>query len=387
MRTLCLAVAALAIMGSSSVAGERASAPGVVWSPQGAVLTRVDAVTRLALPEERKVLLGYARYALSASPDGALLAATSGMDRNVHISDLDDLGRTWTIGPLPDRGGSAFWIGRRTLAVGTGGAITVLDVEGHRSPRQIPARGIVIGEAAVAGRYVALLAPDGHLGVLHLLSVTPSGAVRTIALPSLRGGRALRPGRGVRSARPGLALSPSGNVAYVVGRGTRIVAASFDIGRARVIRLRADRTLQAASKLQDGWERTARLLGTGTLVSTGGEYADYRRGKPAGIRISDLGARRTRIAMPGADQFRICGNAIVGARSAAEPGAPGVVALDRKGRPLWSQYAGAAAFLAGCSPAYVYLQVPGSGVATLDARTGAVLEARRGSAATVIVAA
>jgi hypothetical protein len=88
--------------------------------------------------------------------------------------------------------------------------------------------------------------------------------------------------------------------------------------------------------------------------------------------------------MSGANQFRLCGGLIVAARSTSETGAAGVVALAPKGRPLWSQYAGAGVLIAGCTRSYVYLNLPGSGVATLDTRTGVVLDAHRGSAATVI---
>ena len=55
MRTLCLvAAAALALTASGSFAGETASAPGLIWSQGGAVLTRVDPISRVQLPQARR---------------------------------------------------------------------------------------------------------------------------------------------------------------------------------------------------------------------------------------------------------------------------------------------------------------------------------------------
>jgi hypothetical protein len=364
-----------------------------MWSSKGAVLTRVDVVSRQALPNQPSVLLGYARYGPSTSPDGALLVTTSGVDRYVHLSDLAHLSGTWKIGPLPHAVGSplksAFWLARRTLAVSTGSAITLIDANARTVRKRIPVNGLIVAEAARAGRYVALVAREGILGTLHLVSLEASGRVVVRTVPALRGGRSFSNDGVMRSAVPGLALSPGGKLAYVVGRGNRIVAANFDTGRARVIVVRADRTLQAAAKGQAGWMRTSALLGSATLVTTGGdltgrEYSSFLGGRPAGLRITDLATRRTHVPMTGANQFRICGGLIVAARSTAEPAAAGVVALARTGRTLWSQYAGAGVLLAGCTQHYVYLQIPRSGVATLDTHTGAVLDAHRGSAATVI---
>jgi hypothetical protein len=192
-----------------------------------------------------------------------------------------------------------------------------------------------------------------------------------------------------RQELPGLALSPGGTRAYVVSRGSRTVVANLTTGRARAIALRADRTLQAGLKRNAGWQRTSRLLGTRVLLSTGSDlsgndYSGFPAGTAAGLRITDVVTRRTRVAVPGANQFRICGDSVVTARSTAEPGSAAVVGLDRKGRRRWSQYDGKGAVLAGCARGYVYLSIPGEGVSTLDARTGAVLESHTGSAATVI---
>jgi hypothetical protein len=213
--------------------------------------------------------------------------------------------------------------------------------------------------------------------------------VRTVAVPALRGGQVFTRAHVGRFALPGLAISPTGNRAYVVPRGNRIVAANLDTGRARVIAVRAGRSLESATKRRAGWQRTSRLLGNSILVTTGSdlsgtEYASLLGGTPAGLRLTDLRTRRTHMALPGVNQFRICAGLIVAARSTAGAGAAGVVGLDHKGLPLWSQYVDRGALLAGCTRGYVYLQIPGEGLATLDARTGAVLEAHRGSAATVI---
>jgi hypothetical protein len=282
-----------------------------------------------------------------------------------------------------------FWLARRTLAVGTGTSIALIDVRARSVRKRIPVNGMIVAAAARSGRYVALVAPDGSHGVLRLVSVSASGRVRRMTVPALRGGRAFLREGVARSAVPGLALAPGGTLAYVVPRENRVVAANLDSGRARVIVVHPDRTLQAAAKGQAGWRLTSALLGSDTLVTTGAaltgrEYSSFLGGTPAGLRITDLGARRTHVAMSGANQFRLCGGLIVAARSTSETGAAGVVALAPKGRPLWSQYAGAGVLIAGCTRSYVYLNLPGSGVATLDTRTGVVLDAHRGSAATVI---
>jgi hypothetical protein len=190
-------------------------------------------------------------------------------------------------------------------------------------------------------------------------------------------------------ALPGLAISPAGRHAYIVARGNRVVVADLSAGRARVIVVRGDRALQSATKLAARWQRTARLLGGTTLVSTGSdlsgrEYAGLLGGEPAGLRLTDIAARRTHIAVPGANQFRICGGLVVAARSTAQAGTSGIVGLDRTGATRWSQFSGQGALLAGCSSRYVYLRVAGNGVATLDARTGAVVETHRGSAASLV---
>jgi hypothetical protein len=210
-----------------------------------------------------------------------------------------------------------------------------------------------------------------------------------VAVPEVRGGQEFTRARAARFALPGLAVSPAGEVAYVVPRGNRIVAADLDTGRARVIAVRAGRTLESATKRQAGWQRTSRLLGDSTLVTTGSDlsgtdYSSLLGGVPAGLRLTDLRTRTSHALLAGVNQFRICAGLIVAARSTPGGGAAGVVGLDQKGLPVWSQYADKGALLAGCTRGYVYLQIPGEGFATLDARTGAVLEAHRGSVATVI---
>jgi WD40 repeat protein len=389
MRVLGLVAALLACLASVSLAGEPAVAPGLVWSPKGAVLTRVDAVSRLELPNERTVLLGYAHYSLSTSPDGVLLASTSGIDRNVHLSDLDTLSPTPSIGPLPEQIRSTHWIGRRTLIASSASTIAVLDVNARTVRTLIPVDGSIVTDASAPGHYVALVAPLRRIGALRVVSVTPAGRVRTVAIPAIRGGLSITR-NGVRVATPGLALAADGQHAYVLARGSRVVAVDLATARARLIAIRADRTLQAMAKSPPtGWQRTSRLLGT-TLVSTGTdftgrEYTSFTLGgTPTGLRLTNLRTHRTHIAVAGSNQFRICDGLIVAVRMTPLAGAGAIVALDRRGRPLWSQFAGQGARLAGCARGYVYLWIEGAGFATLDVRSGAVLETHRGSVATVI---
>jgi hypothetical protein len=306
------------------------------------------------------------------------------------LSGLESLGQTWTVGPLGGQISATYWLGRRTLvAVTTADTIALVDARAHVLRREIPAGGTIVADAATTGRYVARVAPSGRLGALHLVSVTAAGRVRTLAVPALRGGRALDRARGVRMALPGLAISPGGRHAYIVARGNRVVVADLSAGRARVIVVRGDRTLQSAAKLAAGWQRTTQLLGRSTLVSTGSDlpghqYAGLLGGVPAGLRLTDLTTRRTHVAVPGANQFRVCGGLVVAARSTAEAEAAGIVGLDGSGTTRWSQFSGQGAMLAGCNARYVYLRIAGNGVATLAARTGAVVEMHRGSAASLV---
>ena len=356
MRTLCLVAAALALTASASFAGETASAPGLIWSQGGAVLTRVDPISRVQLPQARRgapratrTTRCRRRPTAHSSRARAAWTATCTSARSARSAARGRSGRCRAASGR--RSGSAAARSRSVRARRSRSSTSGRAGRGRRSrsaarssPRPRPA-----GATSRSWRRGTASAPSSSS------RVRASGAVRTLAVPGLRGGRELQAGPDVPCARSRVSRSrPAARSRTSCRAGTASSPRTSPRGRARVIVVRAGRTLQAAAKGLAGWQRTSAVAGSGTLVTTGGdltgdEYASFLGGTPAGLRITDLGTRRTHLAVPGANQFRICGGLIVAAGAKPAVGSAGVVALDRKGRPRWSQYDGAGVMLAGCT--------------------------------------
>ena len=266
------------------------------------------------------------------------------MDSDVHLSELardrphvDDRAAA---GPR----GSAFWIGRRTLAVGTGAEVTLIDVgragHGRRSPSAARSSPRPRPGAATSRSWRRRQArrPPARLGARL-------GRRRTVAVPGLRGGRAQagprrcgprcrvsrsRPAaRSRTSCRAGTASSPRTSPRAARASSPCAPAAPCRRPRRDSGRLAAD-------------ERRGR---TGTLVTTGGdlrgdEFASFLGGAPAGLRITDLGTRRTHLAVPERQSVPHLRGHRRRRRREAGDGRGGRRGARSQGTPAWSSSTG-----------------------------------------------
>ena len=318
------------------------------------------------------MLLRYARLGLSTSPDGALLASTSGMDRDLHLSDLGELGRTWTVGPLPSRAGTTFWIGRRTRGRehGLGGhdrrrrGAHGWPADPGRRPRDRRGGGRrPLRRARGAGRRSRRAAP------VHGGSLGRSAH-----------GRSARPARreGVRP-RPPAPLGAPGTRA-LIRRHARLRRAARQPHRRRrpAQRPRARDLHPRRPRTADGRQGDGRLAADERPARP--RHARDHGQRPLRQRVLGLSRRpsgraahqRSRLRAGRTSRCRApTGSASAGGsswrrsprRARARPASPRSIAADgRCGRST----PGAAAVLAGCSASYVYLHLPGTGVATLD---------------------
>ena len=299
MRTLLTAVLAAGV-----VAGLGSAAPtkpdlvlGVEWRAGGGQLAWRSATT--LRPQEPVINVGGASLDLVArSPDGTLaaLTRTDGQLRLLRLRPLRSVGTLQTGGThIP----AAFWPTAGRLVGVAGGdepAVVVVDVAARRvsARRRLP--GVLYGAAAARQRLVALLAPESSIGPARLAVVAADGSFSTVALPGVSAGFEPDPdvaGAG-RMASPGLALSPSGARAAVVGLETLLLV---DLETLEVSRT-PTRTLARVTKLVEGWSRSAVWAGAGGIAVVARTNA-YDGTRPiltsSGVRLHRVGSSAPRL--------------------------------------------------------------------------------------------
>jgi hypothetical protein len=310
----------------------------IVWQLHGrdAVLTRLDPST--LAPAGRRVVLGRSVSRWAYDPTRSWLAfAINGV--TVRFVDADGMRVLGDVRAARNGARLNFltWLfPNRFLAVSWSSARAEL-VWIDATKRRVVARGEldtlpwnVVGGGSMA---VALLAPpQAAIAGARLAVVGGDGSVRVVRVPRIQIGFAFpdRRDRGyVRRVSPGLAVTPGGERAFLVG-GAGVVA-EVDLHtlavsyhspqRARSFASRIGSWLVPAAQAKgaDGPWMHARWLGNGVIAVTGARYHLVRpesRGlrqivEPAGLRLIDTRRWTQRTLDERAGGFTLAGDTII----------------------------------------------------------------------------
>jgi DNA-binding beta-propeller fold protein YncE len=236
------------------------------------------------------------------SPDGRRVALAPHPPGGDHVRILD-IARNRLSGAigLGDGGGAASrltWVDSRRLAVFSSSADSAALVEIDAVAGTLLSRRPLEGEPMATARSslgaVALLAPFGRVGQAKLIA-----GDRTVPLPGIRAG-AVRDGKAVQHVRPGLAVDPATDRAYVVDAELdRIAVVDLRDGRAKLWLPLGP--VARAGKYVDGRTREAAWLGDGKLAVSGSHDLPDGRIEPYGLRLVDVTTREQTMLAPNQD--------------------------------------------------------------------------------------
>jgi hypothetical protein len=284
-----------------------AGAQGASMRPLLALTTtgiaRVEPVT--LRPVGRPLRLPFNWYANALSPDRSQLAiGGSNASGTVRLVDLKRMRavRDLRFTGVPD---ALFWLQPRLLVVqfAAGRVVAVDPTTKHvRWHRQVA--GSIFSLERLAHGVVLLVAPDYHIGATRLVSITPTGVFRSVALDRiLAGSRQVGASSSFNVRWPGVAVDSAGRHAFVVGAGEPI--AEVDLATMHVTYHGGSRRL---AKSVDGPSREARWLGNGLIAVVGTESHRWVDGQgdqqwtmePAGLALVDTREWTTREVDPSA---------------------------------------------------------------------------------------
>ena len=280
-RLLALGVLVVALAGAAPAGGKLGPFYALRYGAETNLLVPYDPV-ELVPTGARSIRTGSFGYAWSISPDRTRFAATAGwvptLGRTTAIRFVDlAAGRVESTVSLPDEVGrvvATAWVGGRLLAVSTIRTSTVssIDPDARKALDRVALPGIVVRGERTRSGLVLLLAPYDRIGPATLAVVDRALRVRTAALSQVSAGwTATGEGDDRRTThrQPGLALSPSGQRAYVLGAGEP--AATIDL-RTLGVSYAPLRLVATVRKNVDGGVRSAASLPDGRIVFSGFDY-------------------------------------------------------------------------------------------------------------------
>ncbi len=278
---LALAVALLALVGASSASGKVGDLYALRYGAKMNVLVPYDPV-RL-VPAGPAIRMGHFAHAWSMSPDRSRLVAaagwraTKGEPAALRFVDLAS-GRIEGTLSLPGefrRVTATAWVRGRVLAVFSGSDSTTvysIDPDKRLTISQVEFPGTVVLGERTRNSVVLLLATPGLIGPATVAVVDQSPRVRTVLLDRISAGMTVTgtgPERRTTVRRPGLALAPSGERAFVFGANEP--AAAIDL-RTLAVRYPLLRMIAAVKKQGEGSVRTAATLPDGRIVVSGFDF-------------------------------------------------------------------------------------------------------------------
>jgi hypothetical protein len=304
---------------------------GMLWTKGRATLLRLDPLT-LRVKAGRRLALGPNAWASAFSPDRSRLVVSNGRAGGVRIVDLARMKVVKTITSF-GRPTLISWVAPNRLLWLEGYHVVAADPLKGRVLRRTSVDWTLLRSATVPGRLLLLFAPSSTLGPARLAVVDGDGGVRTVALARISAGfepfgDAKKPGR---QRRPGLAVDPAGNRAFVVGGGepvAEINLATLEVRYPALTqstsfpgRLRGWLEPAAAAKGLNGPDRRALWLGNDLLAVTGedGHVTPNELGNPvfsssaAGLTLVDTRTWRARTLDPVAAQARLAGRLLLAA--------------------------------------------------------------------------
>lgn len=300
MKRLITALLFAAMLGS--VASASPARPdlvlGIEWSAGGGGGQLAWRSAKTLRPQGPVIDVGGASIALRAlSPDRSFAALTRS-DGQLRVIGLRPLRSVGTLATGGKHVAAAVWTERDRLVAVTGGetpAVLLVDTRARRVLSRRNLDGELYGGVAGGKRLVALLAPARTIGQARLAVVEGDGSVRTLALPGVTAGFAPAPeaeGTG-RMASPGVAVSPDGTRAAVVGLDVFLVV---DLETLAVTRAET-RALARVSKRVEGWSRGVVWLGddrVAVVSRTNSFEGDQPVWTTSGVRLHLLGSPAVR---------------------------------------------------------------------------------------------
>jgi len=316
-RLPALAGVALALIGASPASGAAGDLYALRYGAKMSLLVPYDPV-RL-VPSGQAIRIGNFAHAWSISPDRSLFVAapgwriTKGEPAALRFVDLAGgrLDGTVRVAGEFGRVTATAWVSGRVLVVvsgsGSGSGSTrvySIDPDERVVSSRVEFPGVVVLGERTPSRLVLLLAPGEQIGSATIAVVDRSLRVRTVVLDGITAGTtATGAGENHRLAisRPALALSPSGERAFILGAGES--AASVDLSTLAV-RYAPTRRTAVATKHVEGSVRTAAALPDGRLVVTG---VDYGARRAVGLWLVDPTDWSRRLLDPSVNWLRVAG--------------------------------------------------------------------------------
>ena len=345
--TALAALAAAAYSRAPAVAVPRAFAPvkegrllAVVPGVRGPVLGRADKRALWIARRSPRLRLFNPGTAWTYSPHGNVLAIATerGGEAGDPVSSLQlidphVLSRLATVKLGYGHVAQLAWADNRVNAVVQRWCCPAsLDVVGVNAETakivsQQTFQNALVGSSRVGSTLVLLLAPPVGIGTATLAVVDPSGAIHTVSLNQIQAGSDLPDEDNPAAAnlhqnRPGLAVDPDGNRAFVVpasGSVAEISLATLSVSYHALAepvsllgRLHSWAEPKAVAKGISGPTRAARWLGSGVIAVTGGDEAVtatpgemHITWTPAGLKLIDTNTWGAKLIDRGADSFTV----------------------------------------------------------------------------------
>jgi hypothetical protein len=202
-----------------------------------------------------------------------------------------------------------------------------------RSRQRLP--NALVQSARVGSTLVLLVGPSTGIGAASLVVVAPDGGIRSTSLGQISAGTDAPQEDGdvdftrLHQNIPALAVDPDTNRAFVVpGNGA---AAAVSLGSLAVSYHDVAQPVSLFGRVHDWLEpkarakglngpiRTARWLGNGVLVVTGGDEAAFKDANgdprmtwtPAGLKLIDTNSWASKVVDRGADSFTVDGGILL----------------------------------------------------------------------------
>lgn len=295
------------------------------------------------------------------APGGEALAVGVGSRAELQLIDLQRRRTSTSVriaqgGPVTDvaRTTARLIVARVRAGPRSSATVAVVDAGRGRVRWRRRLRGDVIAASEVPGAGVALLlSPRAEIGRARLGIVRVDRSVASIPLERVAAGFTPPPTHfdagDIRTAqlrKPGLAVTPDGERAFVAAAGAPLVAEvdvrsgavddhELEEPRSVAARLRDGLEPAAHAKLTAGSRRVAHWLGDGLLAISGTDEDGGPPGsqRPYGLRIADLEDDALRTVDPDAGAVELVGGVLVVWRAGGEPRLSG---YDHDGDRLWT---------------------------------------------------
>ena len=321
-RLLALAVVLPALVGASPASAKVGDLYAFRYGANMNMLIPYDPV--LLVPSGPAIRMGHFAHAWSISPDRSRLVVAAsvrprkGLPAALRFVDLAN-GRIDGTLSLPGelrRVTATAWVRGRVLVVVSGSDSTTvysIDPDKRAMIAQVEFPGtVVLGERAY-NRLVLLLATPDLIGPATIAVVDQSPRVRTVLLERISVGLTVTGAGAERRStvrRPGLALDPSGERAFVFGAEEPVAAVNL---RTLAVRYAPIRMIAAIQKTGEGSVRTAATLPDGRIVVSGLEFGgagSTPRMAATSLQIVDPSDWSSRVLDPRAYWFRVGGGMV-----------------------------------------------------------------------------